>query len=64
MKEMELIELLKALRQGKSNLTPNQAAVKNVQELEKDTVAALHWHVKEELDHQTSVDANRPTDPG
>ena len=59
MKEMELIELLKALRQGKSNMTPNKASAKDVQELEKDTVAALHWLVKEELEHQSLADANR-----
>lgn len=57
---MELIELLKAIRHGKSNMTSGSVAFKDVRELEKDTVAALHWLVKEELEHQSLTDANKP----
>ena len=59
MQDMELIELLKAIRHGKSNMMPNNDALKDVLELEKDTVAALHWLVKEELERQSLTDANR-----
>lgn len=52
MEERDLVELLKALRQGNSG-----ANIEKLQKLEKDTIDALHWHVEKHLNEQVSVDS-------